>query len=220
MPIKETQDFLVIRKIKTADESLVVKALCSDDVTRTFIVKGVAKNKANVLLSHFSFVSGEVTKSKFSTISQASRLEATLPLKNIKGDLNRNLMALYLCDLLDKVLKEGTSEEGLYLWIKSQAELLDSLERNYFNMHLCFLRELCAKLGYELTREAFLPFIQESPDTLKVLEFITLPFEKAMVFPFTGKARTAFCHDVQKYLSAYTDSPIVCQSLDIIAGLY
>lgn len=220
MPLKETKDCVVIRTIKVKDNSLVVKALFSDDTVRSFAAGKISKTKANILLSHLSFVSCSLVHTKYSSLAQASDFEEILPLKNIRTNTAKNLLWLFISDVLDKTLKDGAEEEGFYQWIRSEAVLLDNLSDGYANFHLLFMIRLCEKLGYGLTRESFAPFAAGLPYPDKALALIEEPYESALLYPLSGKERSAFLEACLEYLSSKSESKIVCPSLGVLSSLF
>src|ERR1043165_5441661 len=60
----------------------------------------------------------------------------------------KNCIALFIQELLHKVLKEQEADEDLFDFLKNSLMILDLKKENYFNFHLCFMLQLSRYLGF------------------------------------------------------------------------
>ena len=100
------------------------------------------------LLLPLNILEAEVVESTKSTLFTARNLTALHPLLGIRSNIFKNSMTMFMSEVLYRVVKDGTREEGLYEWCEKNILLLDAVQTDFSNFHLRFLLELAVALGF------------------------------------------------------------------------
>jgi DNA repair protein RecO (recombination protein O) len=70
------------------------------------------------------------------------------PYRQIPFDVGKSSIALFLSEVLGKVLKEEESNHSLFEFLEDSFQFLDGAHGNYENFHIQFLWNLAAFLGF------------------------------------------------------------------------
>src|SRR5690606_21199191 len=70
------------------------------------------------------------------------------PYHSLATDVRKSAIAMFVCEILNKTVREESSPGPLFEFIFSSLRVLESLEKNYENFHLLFLIKLSRYLGF------------------------------------------------------------------------
>lgn len=219
----ETVDIIVLGQTKFKDNSIILHTLTKGYGRRGYIVrlrKGESMSKFlpfNILEAE-SFTNSKSTSGGASNLGKLSNISMKSPLFGIRGDVFKNTITLFLSELLFRVVKDGTDEEGLFPWCVKQIMILDALESDYSNFHLRFLLEFAAILGFSPEYENLRPFVGRHSETIR--QFLTLPYEDTMLIQLNGEVRNEIATSLIKYLEFHTESSIQIRSLAVLRDLF
>ena len=212
-----TAELIVLNLTKIKDSAAVVHCLSGKWGRRSFIVS-TGKTSPISLFLPLNIIEAEVIENKRSDLWRIRNIKATEPLSGIRGNIARNSMTLFISEVLFRFLKEGQSDNGLYLWCRKSILCLDSLERGYASFHLRFLVELAGILGFAPSAGELAPFDERYGDELKILCEGTLA--EALALPLTGKDRNEIAGILLRYLSYHTESDVCIKSLKVLRELF
>jgi DNA repair protein RecO (recombination protein O) len=142
---------IVFRQTKYSDTSLVVKIFTEDSGLGSYIVKGArgpkAKIRANLFqpLSLLDLVISENFKSNLHSIREA---RINHPCQNIRNDIRKSSILLFLNELLYKSIQEESANRELFGFIYDHLLLLDQTPENPACYHLSFAIHLTRFLGF------------------------------------------------------------------------
>lgn len=147
-------DALVISSLKYLDSSLIVTCYCEKLGLRSFIAKGVLKSKKGLLrrslFQPLNIVS-LITDSKNNASQKLlffKDIKLAYPFQEIHLDIKKNNIALFLSEVLKKILPEdGGINIKLYRFLKNSVLRLEN-EKFSFVFHLKFLIELTRFIGF------------------------------------------------------------------------
>lgn len=74
---------------------------------------------------------------------------AAIPLREIPFDIVKSTIALFLSELLYRLIKDGEADPGLYEFVEGAITSLDGMTDGTANFHLWFLVRLTYYMGYE-----------------------------------------------------------------------
>ena len=86
-----------------------------------------------------NILQAEVTENPKSDLWFARNFVSVTPLNGIRNNIHKNTMTLFMSEVLYRVVKDQTNEDGLADWLKGQILTLDALESDFANFHLMFL---------------------------------------------------------------------------------
>lgn len=163
-----------------------------------------------------------------SSLYSVKSLSVKHPLVDLRENLYKNTITLFLSEVLYRVVKDGTKEPGLYEWCEREILLLNALKADFSNFHIRFLVELCGILGFSPSLSDLEPFLGDlapsaagsSRDLATLAEgFLGTTFEQAMLVPLTGTSRSALAEKLLKYIEFHCESAVSVKSLKILHDL-
>lgn len=217
MPASESVRLLVIGHTKFGENALAVHTLSEEYGRRSFLVRTGPKARMALFLP-LTLLEADVVPNPKSDLWTARGFRPLLPLSGIRENAGKNVMVLFLSEVLYRSIREGVYEPGLYTWCEQQVRTLDALEGSWSNFHLRFLLELCARLGFSPTRESLAPLSGvHFSDMVRLLES---SFSESMLVPLTGEARSEMAEALIRYLEIHTESSLNIRSLAVLRELY
>ena len=210
-------EFIVLSSTKVGENALVVHTLSKEWGRRGFWVRSAAKAG----MSHFlplNLLEGQVVENPKSELWTLKNIGPVAPLNGIRNNIYKNTMTLFLSEVLLRMLKDGTNEDGLYEWCVGSILTLDALESDFSNFHIRFLLEFAGALGFSPTFEDIAPFAEKHLAQLK--PFLTSTFSESMLLPLRGEERNALCEDLLRYLEYHTESSINVRSLAVLREVF
>lgn len=235
--MKSKAELIVLNHTKFGENSIVLHTLSSEYGRRGFLIK-VSSKTAMALFLPLNILQAEVTESSKSDLWYARNFVSVTPLNGIRGNIHKNTMTLFMSEVLYRVVKDQTNEDGLAEWLKGQILTLDALQTDFANFHLLFLLNLCVALGFDPDAAGLAPFVSSShsehptchPErsegsssgqNLRSLEaLLNLPFTEALLLPLTGADRNAIAESILKYIEYHTESAVNVRSLAVLREIY
>jgi DNA repair protein RecO (recombination protein O) len=142
---------IVLHHIKYAESSLIVKIYTEAFGIQAYLVKGVRSKKSSMRSSMFQpmtlldLVVYHRPNNDLQHIREAGVAE---PFHSISSDIRKSTIALFLSEMLLKVLREGEAHEELFEFLSSSLHLFDMQSEGIENFHLYFLIKLSRFLGF------------------------------------------------------------------------
>ena len=210
-------ELIVLHTTKVGENSIVVHALSKEYGRRGFLVRGAGKRLMSLLLP-LNVLEAEVTESSKSTLLSARNLTARHPLLGIRNNIFKNSMTMFMSEVLYRVVKDGTREEGLYEWCERSILLLDAVQTDFSNFHLRFLLELTVALGFSPEARDLQPFVG---DHFPVVDRLMRgSFAETMLLPLNGQLRNEIAEEVLRYIEYHTESSVNVNSLKVLRDLF
>ena len=228
--MKSKAELIILNHTKFGENSIVLHTLSSEYGRRGFLVK-VSPKTAMALFLPLNILQAEVTENPKANLWYARNFVSITPLNGIRGNIHKNTMTLFMSEVLYRVVKDQTNEDGLADWLKGQILTLDALQADFANFHLLFLLNLCAALGFDPDAAGLAPFVtschpersegSSSGQNLRSLEaLLNLPFTEALLLPLTGADRNAIAESILKYIEYHTESAVNVRSLAVLREIY
>lgn len=228
--MKSKAELIVLNHTKFGENSIVLHTLSSEYGRRGFLVK-VSPKTAMALFLPLNILQAEVTENPKANLWYARNFVSITPLNGIRGSIHKNTMTLFMSEVLYRVVKDQTNEDGLADWLKGQILTLDALQSDFANFHLLFLLNLCAALGFDPDAAGLAPFVtschpercegSSSGQNLRSLEaLLSLPFTEALLLPLTGADRNSIAESILKYIEYHTESAVNVRSLAVLREIY
>ncbi|MBP5487050.1 MAG: DNA repair protein RecO C-terminal domain-containing protein [Bacteroidales bacterium] len=231
--MKSKAELIVLNHTKFGENSIVLHTLSAEYGRHGFLVK-VSPKTAMALFLPLNILQAEVTENPKSDLWFARNFVSVTPLNGIRNNIHKNTMTLFMSEVLYRVVKDQTNEDGLADWLKGQILTLDALESDFANFHLMFLLNLCSALGFDPDTAGLAPFIASFSDShpergegsssgknLKAVEaLLNLPFAEALLLPLSGADRNAIAESILKYIEFHTESAVNVRSLAVLREIY
>ncbi len=145
---------VVLSTIKFRDSSLIARCYCKEIGLKSFLLKGILSSKKGSLkkslfrpLSIISLITHVKNESNVG-LQYIKEARVYFPLIEIPSDIQKNTVALFLSEVLLRVIsEEGTPNSGLYLFIEKSVIYMEEKEFSPL-FHLKFILELSQQLGF------------------------------------------------------------------------
>lgn len=215
--MKSKAELIVLNHTKVGDNSIVLHTLSAEYGRRGFLVR-VSPKTAMALFLPLNILQAEVTENPKSDLWFARNFVSVSPLNGIRNNIHKNTMTLFMSEVLYRVVKDQTNEDGLADWLKGQILTLDALESDFANFHLMFLLNLCSALGFDPDTAGIAPFADIHLAQVETL--LKRPFAEAMLMPLSGADRNAIAESILKYIEFHTESAVNVRSLAVLREIY
>lgn len=215
--MKSKAELIVLNHTKFGENSIVLHTLSSEYGRRGFLVR-VSPKTAMALFLPLNILEAEVTENPKSDLWFARNFVSVTPLSGIRENIHKNTMTLFMSEVLYRVVKDQTNEDGLADWLKGQILTLDALKSDFANFHLLFLLGLCAALGFDPSAAGLSPFADKHLVRLEAL--LKLPFTEALLLPLSGIDRNEIAESILKYIEYHTESAVNVRSLAVLREIY
>ena len=215
--MKSKAELIILNHTKFGENSIVLHTLSSEYGRRGFLVK-VSPRTAMALFLPLNILEAEVTENPKSSLWFARNFVSVNPLNGIRSTIHKNTMTLFMSEVLYRVVKDQTNEDGLADWLKGQILTLDALQSDFANFHLLFLLNLCAALGFDPDLAGLAPFADKKLIHIEAL--LKTPFAEALLLPLSGADRNAIAESILKYIEYHTESAVNVRSLAVLREIY
>lgn len=212
-----TTELIILHTTKVGENSLVIHTLSRDYGRRGFLVRGAGK-KAMSLFQPLNILEADVMESSRSSLYTARNLISRYPLVEIRNNIFKNAMTMFMSEVLYRAVKEGTSEDGLYQWCERSILLLDAMEQDFSSFHIRFLLELAITLGFSPESRDLQPFVGNHYPVVE--RFMQLSFAESMLIPLSGAVRNEIAEQILRYIEFHLESSLNINSLKVLRDLF
>jgi DNA repair protein RecO (recombination protein O) len=142
---------IVLSYLKFKESSIIVKIFTEKFGLQSYIVNGVrsarSKNKM-ALFQPLTIVDMVVYHKGDGKLTRISEIKCAYPYESIPFDVKKVTMAIFLAEVLEKVLKEEEENLAQFAYLRDGLQLLDQKRGAYQSFHLQFLLQLTRYLGF------------------------------------------------------------------------
>ena len=142
---------IVLHTLKYGDSSMVAYLL-TDIGGRSYMVQGVRSRSGRgsklALFQPMFPVEFEGLESPRQQMDRFKEVRAGFVLQSLPFDVRKSTMALFMAEVLYRLVRESEPNEPLFDFVWGSAEALDAMDDGVSNFHLWFLANLSRLLGY------------------------------------------------------------------------
>ena len=143
---------IVLHTLKYGDSSMVAYLLTDVGGRRSYMVQGVRSRSGRgsklALFQPMFPVEFEGLESPRQQMDRFKEVRAGFALQSLPFDVRKSTMALFMAEVLYRLVRESEANEPLFDFVWSSAEALDAMDDGVSNFHLWFLANLSRLLGY------------------------------------------------------------------------
>ena len=143
---------VVLHTLKYGDSSMVVYLLTDAGGRRSYMVQGVRSRSGRgsklALFQPMFPVEFEGLESPRQQTDRFKEVRAGFVLQSLPFDVRKSTMALFMAEVLYRLVRESEPNEPLFDFVWGSAEALDAMDDGVSNFHLWFLANLSRLLGY------------------------------------------------------------------------
>jgi len=142
---------IVLRSLKYGETGVITTIYTEAFGRMAFIMQGIHGKKSSVkgnLLKQLFLLEMEVEYKPGRELQRVKEIKNISPFGSIPFGIVKSSQALFLAELLEKVLREEESRPDLFGFLYRSIQVLDLLEDGINNFHLIFLIQLTRYLGF------------------------------------------------------------------------
>ncbi|WP_421921166.1 DNA repair protein RecO [Marinifilum sp.] len=142
---------IVLNRVQYGETSLIVHIYTEKFGRQSYIVKGghsrKSKSKSN-LFRPFFLLDMEVYHREGKNIQSLKEVRLSETLNSLIFDVHKSTLALFLTEVLSKVLREEEANKDLFVFLYNSIRYLDLTDEPLDLFHLYFLSKLTRFLGF------------------------------------------------------------------------
>lgn len=146
---------IVLSTVKYGDSSLVAQLLTDVGGRQSFMVPGVRSTRGRgsklALFQPLFALEFEGVQPSRGELHRFREVRSGITLRQTPFDLRRSTIALFIAEVLYRLIKECEQSQPLFDFVWGSVEALDSLDEGVANFHLWFLSNLSRFLGFSPT---------------------------------------------------------------------
>lgn len=144
---------IVLNTIKYGESSMVAHLLTDVAGRKSFMVQGIGKggrgkSGKGALFQPMFLVDIMALESSHTQIDRVKEATLARPLQSIPFDVRKSTVALFMAELLYKIVREVEPDSPLFEYVYNSVVALDEMEEGVFNFHLWFMVGLSRFLGF------------------------------------------------------------------------
>ena len=143
---------VVLSTVKYGDSGMVVQMLTDRYGRQSYMVQGVRSSRGRgskaALLQPMFAVEFEGLESAKMDMHRFRELRSGIVLQSTPFDLRKSTIALFMAEVLYRLVRESEPNEALFDFVWGSVEALDAMEEGVANFHLWFLANLSRFLGF------------------------------------------------------------------------
>ncbi len=146
---------VVLGTVKYGDNGVVAQLLTDVAGRQSFMVQGVRSGRGKgsklALLQPLFAVEFEGRAPSRGEMHRFRELRSGITLRQTPFDVRRSTIALFMAEVLYRLVRESEANESLFNFVWGSIEALDILEDGVANFHLWFLANLSRFVGFSPT---------------------------------------------------------------------
>ena len=142
---------IILHTTRYGESSLVVHCYTEQSGRQTFMVKGVRKSRRNNRSNLFQplfILDFEVYHKDSRDMQLVKEVARAVPINSIPYDITKSTQAIFMAEVLYRVLKEEEPNPMMAHFLVSSIQYLDALEEPLPDFHIVFLFHLSRHLGF------------------------------------------------------------------------
>lgn len=143
---------VVIGTLKYGEKGMVVQMLTSTLGRQSYMVQGLGSRRGRgtrpALFQPMFALEFEGLESPKMEMHRLGEVHAGIVLQSIPFDVKKSSIALFMAEVLYRLVKESEANAMLFDFVWGSVEALDTAAEGVANFHLWFLSNLCRFLGF------------------------------------------------------------------------
>ncbi|MDY3979407.1 MAG: DNA repair protein RecO [Tidjanibacter sp.] len=144
---------IVLGTIKYGESSLIAHVLTDTGGRRSYLIQGVGKTRTShggrgALFQPMFIIEFEGLESSRTEMHRMKEVRLAVPLQSLPFDIRKSTVALFMAELLSRMVKEVQPDTPLFDFIYDSVVALDGMQEGVANFHLWFLVSLSRYLGF------------------------------------------------------------------------
>jgi DNA repair protein RecO (recombination protein O) len=217
---------IILRVTKYRETSIIVNIYTEELGLNSFIVNSVRSAKAKYKIGYFealNLVELTAYHRPGRAIDRISEIRAAPPIHNIRQDIYKSTISLFMTEVLNKCIIEQDKNQPLFNYLYKSILALEVAEQNN-SFHLQFMIKLAKYLGFgihdtkAIIRQSNNLQFYEQPETNRILQGL-LDSDLTEAPVMTPEQRTNILNDIVHYYHTQLDMPQL-KSLEVLRTVF
>lgn len=213
-----SSEFILLHTTRYGESSMILHTLSKAYGRKGFFVKNISRRSVTSVFFPLAILEADIDEKSGPRLSNARDISLEFPLNGIRNNLSKSAIAMFISEVLYRVVTDGMQDDALYDMCVKNILLLDAMESDFSNFHLYFLLEFIVSLGFSPEQRDLEPFMGERMPI--VSRFSGLPFSEAMLVPMSGELRNELAEKLLKYIEYHTESALNVNSLKVLREIF
>ncbi len=233
---------IVLHGLKYGDSARIVTVYTEAFGRCSFILQSIhskkSSNKANLLQPLF-LLDMEIDQRQGRELQRAREIRTNHPYQTIPYDIVKTSQAIFLAELLFKVLKEEEARPELFQFLSHSFQIFDLLQHGVANFHFAFLIQLTRYMGFAPTdnfseeRQFFdmssglfaanqppHTYFLESQESRILAKLMACSYEEIGNISLNSSQRNQILIKIIDYFSLHLGIRLQIKSLDVLRELF
>jgi DNA repair protein RecO (recombination protein O) len=233
---------IVLHTTRYGESSLVIHCYTEQSGRQTYMIKGVRKsrkqNRSNLFQPLF-ILDFEVYHKNTAGIQLVKEVNRAMPLNSIPFDITKSTQAIFMAEVLYRVLKEEESNPMQAHFLINTIQYLDALEEASPDFHILFMFQLSKHLGFypqnnygdgsvyfNLASGLYKSFMTDpevqlnEADSILWSRYLSLDMQSAMDSDFNGSQRKTMLNNLVRYFKFHVAGMGDIRSLEILHAFF
>lgn len=232
---------IVLGTLKYGEKGVIVHMLTDVLGRQSYMVQGIrptAKGSKMALFQPMFAVEFEGLTSSNMSMHRLKDVTSGIVLQSTPFDVRKSTMALFMAEVLYRLIKDNEHGEGLFDFVWGCVAALDVLEEGIANFHLWFLANLSRPLGFSpdneyvdgawldirdghFTPHALIPSMALSPENARILhDMLECDVRYLGEIGLNRTERVEFLEAMLKYYSYHLDSIRAVESIRVLREVF
>ncbi len=218
---------IALSYLRYRESSIIARVYTEEFGLQSYIVNGVrsAKSKNNriALFQPLTLLDMVVYYKNDRDLNRLSELKTLVPFQSLPFEMAKSAIALFVTEMLNKVLKEEAGSPVLFGFLIDAVLFLENARTDFENFHLVFLLKLSFYLGFgpesarefeSQLRENSYPFLPDEHTDAALNLMLRQPFGTPIIL--TRTARNDLADALVAYYQIHLDSIGEVKSLTVL----
>jgi len=233
---------IVLHTTRYGESSLVVHCYTEQYGRQSYMIKGIRKsrkqNRSNLFQPLF-ILDFEIYHKDSREIQLVKEVNRALPLNSIPFDITKSTQAIFMAEVLYRVVKEEETNPMLAHFLINTIQYLDALEQPSPDFHIVFLFQLSRYLGFypqnnygeenglfNLNSGIFKssmadPEVQlNREDSLLWSRYMLLDFQSIKKVDFNSTQRLTMLNNLIRYFKSHVEGMGDIRSLEVLHSFF
>lgn len=216
---------IVLNFVKYGETAIIVRIFTKHFGLKSFIIRGMRRKKSRIaLFQPFTVLDLVIFNRRNRDLNRINEYSAAFPLKSIPYEFKKSTVAIFLIEVMLKVLHEEENSETLYEFLETSILYYDEKPEEYENFHLQFLLRLTRYLGFEpengteLIGQLDAEHRLNEQDLERLNHFLHEPYDAFL--PINGKVRSRLLSLILDFYRLHSPNFKALKSLPVLKGLF
>lgn len=214
---------IVLHLTRVGDSAIVVHTIDSVAGRQSVMLRGVGKkNKGIAALHSLSVLNVVTTRPPVGSMLYLSEYEPLFPLENLRTDIYKSTMAMFIAEVLYRSVREGDGGGEYFTSLVKSIAALEAVRGSAANYHLWWMADYCRLMGFAITPQGLLEIGEADvgADGAAMLHFSEASLSDALSVPLSSSRRLALSHKMIAYLNHHLGVTLEVRTLDILHEVF